>query len=188
MTSTRSRPFPVGFEEKLILERVRSDDRVVYLDSCACLPLYRQLARVVGEHNIRTAVGPHESIGVANESATIVIGQCVLDEFRNLSKAVSEISRVLVNGGRTVLSGPVSRNGRLEIESQGRPPRLFLSLNGLKASFSEKGLSFLQSHDLTRAIRLELTRSGHESSMLDFESSMDYVLVEATKNPTVPRE
>lgn len=185
MTGRRSRPFPVGFEEKLILEKVRNDDRVVYLNSCACLPLYQQLARFVGKHNIRTAGGPHESIGVADEWATIVIGQCVLDEFRNVSKALAEVSRVLVDDGRTVLSGPVSRNGRLEFERRDKPSRAFLPLNDLISKFSENRLSFFQSHDLTQAIRLELARSARESSVLDFESSMDYVLVEATKDSTI---
>ena len=188
MTGRRSSPFPVGFEEKLILEKVRNDDRVVYLDSCACLPLYQQLARVIGERNIRTAAGPHESIRVADEWATIIIGQCVLDEFRNVSKALSEISRVLADKGRAVLSGPVSRNRSLELESQDNPPRPFISLNDLKTRFTENGLSFLQSHDLTGEIRSEFARSGRESSVLDFESSMDYVLVEAIKDSTILRE
>ena len=188
MTRRRSRPFPVSFEEKLILERVRDDDLVVYLDSCACLPLYQQLSRVVGEHNIRTVGGLHESIRVADESATIVIGQCVLDEFRDVSKALSEISRVLVNDGRAVLSGPVSRNGRLEFERRDKAPMVFLSLEDFKTKFSENGLNFFKSHDLTEAIKLEFSKSAHESSALDFESSMDYVLVEATKDSTISRE
>jgi hypothetical protein len=143
--------------------------------------LYKQLLRVVGEDNIRTTKGIHESIEVEDEWASLIIGQCVLDELRIVPKASSEISRVLRIGGTALLSGPVSRNGRLKFERQGKPPMVFLSLKEVRTELFQHRLRLLQTHDLTKEVKTALSQRGHGGSILDFEQSMDYVLVKATK-------
>lgn len=160
---------------------MKADDHVVYLNTCACLPLYQQIVRIVGEHNLQATTGPHESIDVEDEWATLVIGQCILDEFQNASKSTSEIARVLRNGGRAIVSGPVSRNRRLKFERQGKPAQEFFSLRDVEAELSQHGLRPLVVHNLTENIKTELRRSDRQPSMLDFESLMDYVLIEATR-------
>ena len=180
MSSQRERAFPVGFEVDLILDRVKSGDRVVYLNSCACLPLYQQLLTVVGEANIRTTGRVHEFIGVEDDWASLVVGQCVLDEFHDLSEGASEISRVLSRGGTALLSGPVSRNQKLKFDRHGKPPQVFFPLREVETALLQHGLRLSQTHKLTEQIKIELSRSERVSS-LDFDSSMDYVLIGATK-------
>jgi hypothetical protein len=177
VSNVQSRPFPVGFESRLILDNVEKNDRIVYLNSCACLPLYQQLAGIVGEENIKTTTGLHETIRVQDGWASLIIGQCVLDEFRNMSTALSEISRVLETGGTAMLSGPVSRTRTLRFERQGKPPIEFLSMREIERGLIQHGLRLLETHNLTTEIKTELRHSSRASSVLDFDSSMDYVLV-----------
>ena len=158
------------------------NDRIVYLNSCACLPLYQQLAGKVGEENIRTTSGLHETIQVEDGWASLVIGQCVLDEFRNVSIALSEISRVLAKSGTAILSGPVSRTSTLRFERQDKPPIEFLSMREIERGLSQHGLRLLETHILTEEIKRELHQSGRTSSKLDFDSSMDYVLVRLARD------
>lgn len=61
--------------------------------------MHGKLLKVVGEEIVRTTVGVHESINVEDDWATLLIGQRILDEFADISKAVSEISGVLRVGG-----------------------------------------------------------------------------------------
>jgi ubiquinone/menaquinone biosynthesis C-methylase UbiE len=144
--------------------------------------MYQQLAKIVGEENIQTTSGLHETIRVEDGWASLVIGQCVLDEFRNVSRAASEISRVLTTGGTAMLSGPVSRTRTLRFERQDKPPIEFLSMREVERNLSQHGLTLLQTHDLTEEIKTELLQSGRGSSVLDFDSSMDYVLVKVAKD------
>ena len=161
---------------------MEKNDRIVYLNSCACLPLYQQLARIVGRENIQTTSGLHETIRVEDGWASLVIGQCVLDEFRNLSRAASEISRVLATGGTAMLSGPVSRTRTLRFERQGKPPIEFLSMREVERNLSQHGLRLLEVHNLTEEIKMELHQSGRANSVLDFDSSMDYLLVRLARD------
>ena len=177
LSNVHNRPFPVGFESRLILDNVEKNDRIVYLNSCACLPLFRRLAGIVGEENIQTTKGLHETIRVQDGWATLVIGQCVLDEFRNMSRALSEISRVLATGGTAILSGPVSRTLTLRFERQDKPPMEIPSIREVERDLSHHRLKLLETHNLTEKIKTELRQSGRTSSVLDFDSSMDYVLV-----------
>jgi hypothetical protein len=143
--------------------------------------LHKQLLGIVGADNIRKTNGTHESIQIEDKWASLLIGQCVLDEFHSVPKALSEISRVLSEGGTAMLSGPVSRKHRLEFERPGRPAMLFLPLKEIETKLSENRLRLLQVHDLTREIKAELRQDGRGSSILDFETAMKYVLVRATK-------
>jgi hypothetical protein len=67
------------------------------------------------------------------------------------------------------------------LERQGKPSIEFLSLRELEAAFFQHELRVLQTHVLTNEIKTELQRAGRASSALNFESSLDYVLVRATK-------
>ena len=183
MTRTTSpKPFPVGFEAKAVLGRVRKGDRIVYLDSCACSPLYGQLASLVGAENIRTSPRAHESIGVEGGWATIIIGECVLDEFLDYSMALSEAARVLVEGGSVLLSGPVSRNGILKFKTS-RGEVDLLTVDDIGRKLSREGLNVIDVVDLTSPAKRDLAGrlNGEGKPVLDLERSMRFVLVEARK-------
>ncbi len=182
MSFTRPQGFPVGFETKIILDSVKNDDRIVYLNSCACLPLYDELLKATGEENIRTTGRTHESITVEDDWASLVIGQCILDEFTDASKAVYEISRILRTGGTAILSGPVSRGNRLRFERTPKPPVEVLPFREVVAELNRCGLEVVEVHDLTKQIKTELAQSGREGSKLDFDNSMDYALIKVTKD------
>ncbi len=181
MSARQAKGFPVGFETGIILDNVKNGDHIVYLNSCACLPLYRELLNVIGAENLRTTSGIHESINVEDDWATLLIGQCILDEFADISKAASEISRVLKLGGTVILSGPVSRGDRLKFERAGKPPIAVPSLKEVEAELFRYGLKVVHTHNLTSEAKAELRRSGSTSLILDFNSSVNYVLVRATK-------
>jgi hypothetical protein len=181
LSAREGRAFPVGFETAIILDNVKNDDRVVYLNSCACFPLYRELLRVVAEESIRTTSGVHESVNVENDWATLLIGQCILDEFADVSKAASETSRILKVGGTAILSGPVSRGDRLKFERSGKRPIAVPSLKEVEVELSRQGLKTLYIYNLTSEAKAELRRSGSSSSILDFDPSVSYVLVRAVK-------
>ena len=176
-------PFPVGFETETILGRIRRGDRVVYLNSCACAPLTQQLCSLAGDENVRTTQGIHESIDVENGWATIVIGQCVLDEFLDFSKALSEVARVLRKGGSVLLTGPVSKSGVMKFKSH-RGEVDLLDVGELGRRLSSEGMNVVDAVDLTAHAKKELSGLvGNDGTpVLELERSMRYVLVEAKKN------
>jgi ubiquinone/menaquinone biosynthesis C-methylase UbiE len=143
--------------------------------------LYNELLKVAGRENIRTTGRTHETISVEDDWASLVIGQCILDEFTDASKAVSEISRILRIGGTALLSGPVSRGDRLRFERSGKPPAEILPLREVSAELRYYGLEVSQIDNLTEEIKSELHKSGRKDSKLGFENSMDYLLIRATK-------
>lgn len=175
-------PFPVGFEAETVLGKVKSGERILYLDSCACSPLYKRLASRVGEENIRTTRGTHESIDMEGGWATIVIGQCVLDELLDFSKAFSEAARVLAEGGSVLLSGPVSRSGVLKFKTRRGEVNL-LTVDDISRRLLHEGLSVVDVADLTVPAKNEtaccLNAAGQP--VLDLERSMRWVLIEARK-------
>ena len=181
MNAPQTKGFPVGFETGIIIDDVKKDERVVYMNSCACLPLYRELLKVTRENNIRTTTGTHESIDVEDDWATLIIGQCVLDEFADVSKAVSEISRVLKHGGRIILTGPVSYSDELRFERVGKPPAIIPSLREIETELLRHALKIENVYNLTSEARAELRRSGGTSRVLDFDPAVNYVLVKIRK-------
>ena len=94
-----------------------------------------------------------------------------------MSKALSEISRVLAPRGTAILSGPVSRTLTLRFERGDKRPMEILPIREVERDLSQRGLKLLDIHNLTEKIKTELRQSGRTSSVRDFDSSIDYVLV-----------
>lgn len=178
-------PFPVGFETEDILAKVKAGDNIVYMASCACVPLYGQITALVGAGNVKATRGIHESIDAEGGWATVVIGQCVLDEFLDFSKALTEVARVVRVGGSVLLSGPISRSGTVRFRSH-RGEVDLLPLGDVRTQLSRHGLEITGVVNLTRQAKSELlTRFGVEGkSILDLEQSMEYVLIQARKVET----
>ena len=172
---------PSNFEAKLILDEVRDDDRVVYLGTCACTPLARDISRKVrksgglvaagrdetlsnrgASKNASFLTGTHEQVPVEDGWATLVVGECILDEFRNMERAFSQFSRILSPGGRLLASGPVDLRGSntQEETSITSDPIGLLPLSIVKDQLGRAGFVEIEITDLSRLASKAMKRTN----------------------------
>lgn len=195
--TTRIEVFPADYEALLVLEEVRADDKIVYFESCACLPLRDRIAEktrergqlvIIGSRGVKESAaeevecreGTYEKVPVEDNWATLAIGECSLDEFKDSKQAVSELWRILAPGGKILLSGPVGTDD--EVISRASIVE-FLTLDKTRELLREAGFVSIKLVDLTPQVLERLARSHYYRKFAETMVGMRimFVFAKATK-------
>ncbi len=186
--SKPAEPFPSDYEAPLILREVKNDDRVVYLESCTCLPLVHDiLEKVTGSGELRVAGRNHEDLPIQDGWATLVVGECVLDEFRDSSKAISEFLRILAPRGKLLLSGPVRLASEKvpKVDSKRLGAIETMTLDGVKEQLRENGFGQVEVEDMSAHVLKALERTSRYKklarSMISKSGTLVFIFVKAIK-------